>query len=207
MVIIGNAAAARECWHLAHEMAAFSPDLRCKGFLSFEGHPGNLRELRDRQLGVDDDYRAEADDVFVIGIAQPALRAKAYAKWKARGARFLTLRHPCCLIAGSVRMGEGNIIAHSCSFSCDVTIGDANFFNGSITVGHDVAIGDANFLGPFSLILGEAAIGSGNSLGARSVLLAGARIGSGNTIAPGAYVYKGCGDHCLMAGNPALRVD
>jgi acetyltransferase-like isoleucine patch superfamily enzyme len=36
--------------------------------------------------------------------------------------------------------------------------------------------------------------------------LAKAKIGNNNVIAPGAFVYKGCRDGCLMAGNPALDV-
>jgi len=36
--------------------------------------------------------------------------------------------------------------------------------------------------------------------------LSGAKIGNDNTIAPGAFVYKGCRDNRLLAGNPALDI-
>jgi carbonic anhydrase/acetyltransferase-like protein (isoleucine patch superfamily) len=74
-------------------------------------------------------------------------------------------------------------------------------------MGHDVQVGNFNLFGPSSMIMGGAVIGSQNSFGVRAVVLNKAKIGNDNIIAPGAYVYKGCGDNRLLAGNPALHVD
>jgi acetyltransferase-like isoleucine patch superfamily enzyme len=205
LVIIGNSSAARECYWMACEI--FGDALRFKGFLAFEGYAGKLRELVDRELGVDDGFTPAADDVFVIGIASPTLRLRAYDKWKARGGKFIDLVHPAASLPAAIQRGEANIIGCACHFSCNVNFGNANYFNGSVVVGHDTHIGDGNFFGPFALVLGDSKIGSGNSFGVHSVTLAGAKIGNNNTIAPGAYVYKGCGDNRIMAGNPALRMD
>jgi carbonic anhydrase/acetyltransferase-like protein (isoleucine patch superfamily) len=54
------------------------------------------------------------------------------------------------------------------------------------------------------MIMGGAVIGSQNSFGVQAVVLDKAKVGDGNTVAPGAFVYKGCGDGRLMAGNPAV---
>jgi hypothetical protein len=205
LVIIGNSSAARECYWMAREI--FGDALRFKGFLAFEGYAGKLRELADRELGVDDGFTPAADDAFVIGIASPALRLRAYDKWKARGGKFTDLVHPAAYLPAAVQRGEANIIGCACHFSCNVNFGNANYFNGSVVVGHDTHIGNGNFFGPFALVLGDSKIGSGNSFGVHSVTLAGAKIGNNNTIAPGAYVYKGCGNNRIMAGNPALRVE
>ena len=204
VVIIGNSGAARECYWNARDMLGDA--FRFRGFLSFEGFPGKLKELSGLEIGDDDAYSPAAGDEFVIGVGDPALRAKAYAKWKGRRARFLTLIHPFSSIPAGTDMGEGNIITCACHFSCNVTLGNANYCNGNVVLGHDVRVGDANFFGAFSLIMGEAVIGSQNSFGIRAAVLPGAAIGDGNTIAPGAYVYKGCGNGRLMAGNPALDV-
>jgi sugar O-acyltransferase (sialic acid O-acetyltransferase NeuD family) len=206
VIIIGNSGAARECYWLLQDIAPESEDLTFKGFLSFEGFRGDLRELAPLQLGTDDKYTPADEDVFVIGIGLPALRLKAFAKLKQRGWKFMNLVHPTVKLTGRVVLGEGNILAQNCHMSCNTVLGDANYLNGSIVVGHDAHIGHGNFFGPFSQILGETNIGSGNSFGVNSVVLAGAAIGDNNTIAPGAYVYKGCGDNCRMAGNPAINI-
>ena len=206
VLIIGNSGSARECYWLLQDVLQEQSGLAFKGFLSFEGYTGDLRELAALELGVDDSYDPCDDDIFIIGIGLPALRLKAFAKWKEKGARFMNLIHPTVKLVGEISLGEANILAHGCHISCNSALGDANYCNGSVVVGHDSHIGHGNFFAPFSIVLGEARIGSGNSFGVHSVVLAGAKIGNHNTIAPGAYVYKGCGDNAVMAGNPALNI-
>lgn len=204
LVILGNSGAARECYWLALECIDAGLHAEVKGFLSFEGHRGDLRELAHMDLGIDDAYRPEHDDRFVIGIGIPELRQKAFCKWKSRGATFANLIHPQARLVGNPALGEGNIVACNSFISCDSALGDANYLNGSVVIGHDVRIGNYNFWGPFSMVLGGARIGSRNSFGVFSVVLAHAKVGDANTIAPGACLYKGCGDGNVMGGNPAL---
>jgi sugar O-acyltransferase (sialic acid O-acetyltransferase NeuD family) len=206
VVILGNSGAARECYWLLREVMKKENDLTFRGFLAFEGYDGDLRELSDLALGSDDTYAPAPDDEFIIGIGLPALRLKAYHKWSAQGARFMNLVHPSVTLVGNPALGKGNILAQGVYISCDTRLGNANYLNGSVVLGHDTSIGDGNFFGPFAVVLGDVRIGSGNSFGVHSVVLAGAKIGNNNTIAPGAYVYKGCGDESVMAGNPAMNI-
>jgi sugar O-acyltransferase (sialic acid O-acetyltransferase NeuD family) len=206
VVIIGNSGAARECHWLLGEVAQREPDLAFKGFLAFEGYAGDLRGLSHLQMGNDDDYAAAPGDVFAIGIGLPALRQKAFDKWKQRGAAFINLIHPSVTVLPEAQMGEANTINSGSFLSWGTIIGNANHLNGGITLGHDVVVGDANFFAPDALVLGEVRIGSRNSFGVRSTVLAKARIGNDNTIAPGAFIYKGCRDNAIMAGNPACDI-
>lgn len=206
LVIIGNSGAARECYWLARDCIKAGQDLTFKGFLAFEGHAGNLAELSPFLLGNDDAYFPAPDDVFAIGIGLPTLRCRAYEKWKKKGADFVNLIHPTVPVTGDVKMGEGNILAHSSYLSCNVVLGNCNYLNGSVVVGHDVIIGDCNFFGTFCLLLGGAKIGSRNSFGIHSAAMPHARIGNDNTILPAAYVYKGCRNEKTMAGNPAINI-
>ena len=207
VIIIGNSGAARECrWTLKSMEEKGACDLSFKGFLSFEGYRGELQELSGLQLGDDETYTIARNDIFVIGIGDPKLRLKAYSKWKARGAIFLNLIHPSCTLLPETVLGEANILAQGTYLSCNTSLGNANYLNGSVVIGHDVTVGDGNFFAPFSMVLGNAHIGSGNSFGIHSSVLAGARVGNNNVVAPGAYLYKGCRDDCLMAGNPAYDI-
>lgn len=204
LVIIGNSGAARECYWLARECIEAGADMEFKGFLSFEGYQGELHELSEYFLGVDDTYTPARDEVFVIGIGMPALRRKAFLKWKEQGAKFINLIHPRAQLIGNISLGQANILSCDCYISCNTVIGDANYLNGSVVIGHDATIGNYNFFAPFSIVLGESVIGSENILGVHSVLLANARIGNSNSIAPGSCIYKGCGNSKIMMGNPAL---
>ncbi len=206
LVIIGNSGAARECYWLAQDCIEAGLDLVFKGFLAFEGHAGNLCELQGLALGNDADYVPEANDVFAIGIGLPALRWRAYHKWKERGAAFINLIHPTVPIAQSAFLGEGNILARASYLSCNAILGNGNYLNGSVVVGHDAWIGDCNFLGTFSMILGGAHVGDRNSFSVQTVLMPHARVGNDNTILPAACIYKGCRDAKIMAGNPALNI-
>lgn len=204
LVILGNSGAARECYWLARDCMAAGLDVEFKGFLSFEGYKGDLQELAALDLGVDDAYQPDDEDVFVIGIGIPELRRKAFCKWKDKGARFINLIHPQAQIIGNSTIGEGNIIACNSYISCNSTLGDANYLNGSVVLGHDVHVGSYNFWGPFGMVLGGARIGSCNTFGVFSIILANARVGDANKIAPAACLYKGCGNQSVMGGNPAL---
>lgn len=206
LIIIGNSGAARECYWLAQDCIAAGQDMVFKGFLAFEGFEGNLCELSHFELGSDAAYTPTPDDVFIIGLGQPALRSQAYHKWKEKGARFVNLIHPGVPIVGNAALGEGNILACGSYLSCDSVLGNANYLNGSVVVGHDAIIGDCNFFGTFSLILGGARIGDRNSFAIHSAVMPGARIGNDNIAMPAAYIYKGCRNGKIMAGNPAINI-
>lgn len=206
LVFIGNSGAARECYWLAREIIGHGEPLLIKGFLSFEGHPPNLRDLSDLLLGNDDNYQLADNDVLAIGIGNPALRRKAFLKWKKRGGRFANLVHPAATLVHDVAMGEGNIICSGSYLSCNTSIGDANYLNGTVVIGHDARIGDFNFFGPFSMILGSATVGSGNTVGVRTTIMEAATVGDDNILAPGACLYKGCGNRRVMTGNPAYSL-
>lgn len=207
VVIIGNSGAARECYWLLEQVRQKEDDLAFKGFLSFEGFPHQLHELAQLEMGVDEDYAYSPEDVFVLGLGAPPLRARAYAKWKERGARFINLIHPDVFIPPSSRLGEANVIAWSNFISCNVTLGNVNYLNTNVTLGHDVVLGDANFIGSFSIVQGHARLGSRNRLASQSVILASVEIGDDNILAPGTVMYKGCAHKVILAGNPAFVMD
>lgn len=206
VIIIGNSGAAREIYWLLRQIQERDRALRFKGFLSFENYPQKLEELANFEIGNDDDYIPGESDVFVIGIGEPALRAKAYRKWKEKDANFINIVHPDLFIPPSTDLGEANIICFASFISCNVKIGKANFLNTHVVLGHDVTIGDANFIGSFSIIQGGAKIGSRNKLAAQSNMLANSRLGDDNKVSPGSVIYRGKFNHAIIKGNPAFQI-
>lgn len=208
VVIIGNAGAAREChwlWMQMREAEPSVPDFR--GFVSWNGYQGELKGLERLLLGDSRSWRPSPDDLLVIGIGDCALRMKVYQHYKAAGASFFTLRHPSVVICPSVALGEANILASASSICPDAKIGNANYLNGAVVIGHDAVIGNANTLNVFTCLGGHVRMGDGNHIGPHCMLLPGATMGDWNVVAPGSALYKGCGDHCLLGGNPALILE
>lgn len=210
VVIIGNSGAARECYWILQDMFSAAPGMRryyeFSGFLAWKGYEDNLKDLASLQLGSTDVHSIAEDELFVIGVGQPALRKAVYETFKARGAKFMNLVHPWTDICASATLGEANIFQRGCTIYCNTMIGNGNYLNGAAHLSHDATIGDFNFLGPYSMILGGATLGSENHLSPHSVLLDHSKAGDRNYFAPGSFLYKRCKNDCRMAGNPALKI-
>lgn len=203
IAIIGTNSLARECYWTLKATMENDSSINFQGFLSFEGFVGDLKELAHLHIGSDDDYSPTPGDRLVIGIANPKIRLRLYDKWKKRKASFFNIIHPETIVNGPVDFGEGNILKGYSAVSCNTHLGEGNLYNG-VVIAHDVTIGRSNMFGVGVKLLGGVKVGSCNSFGVDSVALPGARIGDNNTIAPGAVIYKGCRNNCVMAGNPAL---
>lgn len=210
IIIVGNSGAALECYTVLTDMfavAAFRGQYRFKGFLRHGSFEGSLAELSSLEIGSDSTYQPLTNETFVIGIGNNALRLEAYHTFKKRGATFINLVSPWAYMASDVQLGEANIITIGCHLSNRANIGNCNYFNGDVRIGHHAEIGDGNFFAPRSMVLGEVRIGNANNFGPLAVVMEHAKIGSNNKMAPGAILYKGCRNNCLMAGNPAIKLD
>lgn len=205
VVIVGNSGAARECYWLlrmVQERDDNAPPF--KGFLAWRGFKGELCELEPFALGNSDEYIPDTDDQFVIGIGKPCLRMAVYAWLKSLRANFYTLKHPSVYICPSANVGEANIFQRDSIAQANASIGNANFMNGGVVIGHDATIGNGNVFNLHSALSGHVRLGDCNLLAPGCLILEHARVGDSNVFAPYSVVYKGCRDHCLMIGNPAL---
>lgn len=100
-------------------------------------------------------------------------------------------------------IGEGNIIGHGCSVSCDVTIGNFNIFNADIVMGHDAKVGDYNVIMPDIRISGEVSIGEENLIGVGSIILQQIAVGNRIHLGAGAVLMTKPKDGGTYLGNPA----
>lgn len=100
-------------------------------------------------------------------------------------------------------IGEGNIIGHGCSVSCDVSIGDFNIFNADIVMGHDAKVGNYNVIMPDIRISGEVTIGEENLIGVGSIILQQIKVGNNVHLGAGAVLMTKPKDGGTYIGNPA----
>ena len=210
IVIIGNSGAARECYYILQDVFAadslFASVHQFVGFLAWKNYPGNLKDLSHLALGDADSFTLQPEDLFIIGVADTRLRETIFSVCKSRGATFMNLVHPLADVCPSASLGEGNILQRGSFILCNAIVGNGNYLNGFVGIAHDAVMVDFNFLAPQTMILGSTVIGSRNRFGPSSILLDRAQVGDDNLISPGSIIYKGCGSHSRMAGNPALKI-
>ena len=103
----------------------------------------------------------------------------------------------------SFKIGQGNVIASSCFFSCNVHIGNFNIFNGEVNFGHDAKVGDYNVFMPGTRISGEVNIGDQNLFGVYSVVIQQVNIGNKTTVSPSSVIMRKTKDNSIYIGNPA----
>lgn len=74
--------------------------------------------------------------------------------------RFVNFIHPMAYVAGSVKMGNGNVILSNTTVQSDVVMGNYNIINSNVTVEHETVLGDASFIAADTVIGSEVKIGN-----------------------------------------------
>lgn len=141
----------------------------------------------------------------VLAIASPAILKKLTSEIDNPYIRYPNIVAPTVLFfdAGSVNMGQGNVLCHSCRVSCDVKLGDFNLLNGAVSLGHDVEVGNFNVMQPELRVSGETTIGDSNFFGVRALVLQGLKIGNQTRIGTGSIVMRNTKDGMTYFGVPA----
>lgn len=157
IIIIGNSGSATEVYEIVYtnliQSSVYRLDYQFKGFLGYNRHEGILEGIfKQYDLGFDDEYTIQENDVFVIGIGDNKTRMEAYEKFKSNGAKFINVISPWAGISHEVEMGEGNIINIGCYISPQCKIGNCNYLNGEVRIGHNAQVGDFNFLDRKSVV-------------------------------------------------------
>lgn len=103
-------------------------------------------------------------------------------------------------------IGEGNIIGHGCSISCDVSIGSYNILNSDVVMGHDVKVGNYNVFMPDIRISGMTTLGDENLVGVGSIIIQRIKVGNQVVIGAGSVLMTNPKDGGTYIGNPAKLI-
>lgn len=114
--------------------------------------------------------------------------------------------HPSAVISGSVKMGDGVMIAANATLNPMVEIGRGVICNTSSSIDHECIIGDFCHIAPGAVLCGNVEVGRNTFIGANSVIRQGISIGSNVTIGAGTVVIKDIPDNATVIGNPARQL-
>jgi sugar O-acyltransferase (sialic acid O-acetyltransferase NeuD family) len=114
--------------------------------------------------------------------------------------------HPSAVISGSVKMGDGVMIAANATLNPLVEIGRGVICNTSTSIDHECIIGDFCHIAPGAVLCGNVQVGRNTFIGANSVIRQGIVIGNNVTIGAGTVVVKDVPDGATVVGNPAKQL-
>lgn len=155
-------------------------------------------------LGAIEDYRRFCPDGMVIAVGSNLARRDIVARLGGVAPEMWTNAiHPRAIIAGSVRLGRGVVIAAGVVVNPDCDVLDHCIINTGATVDHDCRIGAFAHLGPGTHLAGSVTVGEGAFLGLGCGVTPGRTIGEWATIGAGAVVINDVPAGAVAKGVPA----
>jgi acetyltransferase-like isoleucine patch superfamily enzyme len=193
LIIVGTGAVAAEITGYL-ETAEYKwkgVPIQIKGYLEYEEYRYLHAQYKYKApvLGTIDDYLIKDKDVFIIANANVFLRKQFFMKLKAKGANFINLIHPTCILAPTSVIGIGNIMSPYCQVGPVANVGDFNIMTTGTMISHDCVVGNFNSFSSV-IVCGHVTIGNENSLYIRSTIIPYIIIGDGCTIQSGMVVDK-----------------
>lgn len=205
-VVIGAGGFGREVLDVIEAAALTGSGHRFVGFVD-DGQPA-VDLIKDRGAvlleGFEDPRAAGA--AYLVGIGDPAVRAKVDADAGGRGLRSASVVHPTATFGALVSAGPGLVVCSSVCVTTNVTFGRHVHLNLGATVGHDCEVGDHVSVFPNVSVSGEVTIGAGVTIGTGTVIIQGVTVGAGTTIGAGSVVTRDLPPGVIAMGSPAKPV-
>ena len=197
LVIIGTGAVAAELTS-GLETAIYtwnSDPIQIKGYLEFEEYRFLHKQYQYKApiLGTIDDYIIEDGDKFIVANADVSLRTQFAEKMRKKGAEFINLIHPSCLVSPTSEMGIGNILSPYCQVGPVAKVGDFNILTSFSCISHDSIVGSFNSFSS-CIVCGHCTIGNKNSFYIRSSIIPHITIGDNCIVQAGMTVDKNVPD-------------
>lgn len=135
-------------------------------------------------------------------VAHNGIREKIYRQLSEFLGSPINAIHPRSIIAASVKMGDGVMIAANATINPLVHIGKGVICNTSVSIDHECIIGEFSHIAPGAVLCGNVKIGRNTFVGANSVIRQGIVVGDNVTIGAGTVVIRDIPDNATVVGNP-----
>lgn len=208
LIIVGAGAMAREILWIAKDCFADKKnEWEILGFLDYFEDGRSLKgfECSHKVIGTIATWMPKEDEYFAMAIQDSKYKRDAVSALKPKGAKFISLIHPTCLVNETAKYGEGFILYPYCKLGPNCKIGD--FVASQSTVPHDSVIGD------YSKISGVCGLGGGVQIGHDTFLATGVcvvphvKIGDNVQCGIGSVVIRNIKSGLKVFGNPAKKME
>jgi len=155
-------------------------------------------------LGTIADYARFAPDGMIIGIGLNSARRQIVETLgtDAEGL-WCNAIHPSAVIAESVRLGKGIVVAAGAVINSDAVIGDHTIVNTRAVIEHDCIVGRYAHIAPSAALAGGVQIGEGALIGIGAVAIPRMSVGTWATVGANAAIVRPIPDGVTAKGVPA----
>lgn len=207
LIIVGAGAMAREILWIAKDCNQKKEEYNILGFLDYFEDGRSLKgyDCSHKVIGTIADWKPKSNQYFVMGIQDSKYKRDAVRILKGKGAKFISLIHPTCVICDTAKYGEGFVLYAYCKLGPNCEIGD--FVASQSTISHDCVVGD------FSKISGMCGLGGGVHIGHDTFLATGVNvvphveIGDNVQCGIGSVIIKNIKSDSKVFGNPAKKME
>lgn len=138
-----------------------------------------------------------------IGVGEPAVREKLFAKIRKDEIEAATLIHPDICIPSTTKVGKGVTIQYGCFISCNVEIANYVYIQPHVNVGHNDVLKEGCVLSGMVNLAGNVTIGKCTYLGLSTAIREGVSVGDYSIVGMYSAVHKDIPDEMIAMGNPA----
>lgn len=147
--------------------------------------------------------QAPQGEAYLIGIADPAARARLADLLNRRGLTAVTLVHPNAVVGPETILAAGCLIHANAHISSSVSLGRHCQVHYNATVGHDATLDDRVTVFPGANVSGSVHLAADVTIGSNAVVLQGLTVGQGGFVGAGAVVTKNVAPGLVVTGSPA----
>ena len=137
----------------------------------------------------------------ILGIGDNHIRFKLYNELI--HLQYINIIHPSAIVAWSVKLGDGIVIAANAVVNPFAEIGTGAIINTAAIIEHECVIGDFSHVAPGAVLCGNVKVGTRSFIGANSVIKQGVTIGDEVIVGAGSVVISDIQNNTMVVGNPA----